>query len=133
MLLLLRMWVLFSNFSRLGSCHLATTREVIKIISQHISVYHSSHPHFPSHDAFVNTYTCASHWHHTGSLEEIPEQEAIQEGELLHLRVNPEGGSGESGLLFELPECPNHYPTTYVKGKPRSIAIPYLCFLNSIC
>jgi hypothetical protein len=85
------------------------------------SYSHSSYPHFPSHDAFVNTYTCASHWHHTGSLEEIPEQETTQEGELLHLRAHPDGGP--VGGVFELPECPNHYPTTYVKGKPRSIAV----------
>ena len=69
--------------------------------NNHSSYHHPSHPHFSSHDAFVNTYTCASHWHHTGSLEEIPEQETTQEGELLHLRAHPEGGS--VGGVFELP------------------------------
>jgi hypothetical protein len=86
-----------------------------------ISYCHPSHQHSPTHDAFVNTYTCASQLHHTGSLEEVQDPETIQEGELLHLRVNPEGDS--VGDVFELPECPNHYPTTYVKGKPRSIAV----------
>ena len=94
---------------------------VKEVIEKYNKNNHSSHPHFPSHDAFVNTYTCASHWHHTGSLEEIPEQETTQEGELLHLRAHPDGGP--VGGVFELPECPNHYPMTYVKGKPRSIAV----------
>ena len=91
------------------------------VIEKYNKNNHSSHPHFPSHDAFVNAYARASHWHHTGSLEEVQDPETIQEGELLHLGVHPAGGSG--GDVFELPECPNHYPTTYVKGKPRSIAV----------
>ena len=111
--------MLSSNLSRLGSCRLAPTRNLIKTTIHHIirSLISSA---FPSHNASVDTYTYASHWHHTGSEEEIQDPETIQEGELLHLGVHPAGGSG--GDVFELPECPNHYPTTYVKGKPRSIA-----------
>jgi hypothetical protein len=30
-----------------------------------------------------------------------------------------EGGAEEEDLL----ECPNHHPTTFIKGKPRSIII----------
>ena len=99
----------------------------------HISSHHFTSPHYCSSWCIRYTHTFASHWHHIGSPEEIQEQEIIQEGELLHLGVHPDGGSAGDGQLVELPECPNHYLTTYVKGKPRSIAIPYPCFLNLIC
>ena len=45
-------------------------------------------------------------------LQEVLQQEVLGEGEL----------DGE-----QLPECPDHQPSTFVKGKPRSI-LSLLCF-----
>ena len=50
---------------------------------------------------------------------ELPEPEG-QQGEL------PQGAEEEE----DLPECPDHRPSTYVEGKPRSI-ISLLLFLLS--
>jgi hypothetical protein len=46
--------------------------------------------------------------------EEIPQQEV------------PEG---EGQVQEELLECPDHKPSAYLKGKPRSI-LSLLCFIN---
>ena len=48
------------------------------------------------------------------------EQQAAQEQE-----VQEEGGVN----MEDLHECPNHHPSSFLKGKPRSI-ISLLCFLN---
>ena len=37
---------------------------------------------------------------------------------------------GERQVQEELPECPDHRPLAYVKGKPRSI-LSLLCFINA--
>jgi len=64
--------------------------------------------------------------HHTGSLEnEVGpvEQEETPEQEL---QGGPEPGE-------ELQECPDHKPSTFEKGKPRSIlSLPILANLISI-
>jgi len=64
--------------------------------------------------------------HHTGSQEnEVgpEEQEETQEQELPG-ELEPEG---------ELQECPNHKPSTFEKGKPRSIlGLPILANLIDI-
>ena len=51
---------------------------------------------------------------------ELPEAEG-QQGEL------PQGAEKEE----DLPECPDHRPSTYVEGKPRSI-ISLLLFYDSV-
>ena len=53
-------------------------------------------------------------------LEHQEEQQAAQEQE-----VQAEGGVN----VEDLPECPNHQPSLFLKGKPRSI-LNLLCFLN---
>ena len=68
--------------------------------------------------------------HAIGSLERVmilefeperqEEQQATQEQE-----VQVEGGVNMEGL----PECPNHQPSSFPKGKPQSI-LRLLCFLN---
>jgi len=64
--------------------------------------------------------------HHTGSQEnevELEEQEETPEQEL---QGGPEPGE-------ELQECPDHKPSTFEKGKPRSIlSPPILANLNDI-
>jgi len=64
--------------------------------------------------------------HHTGSLENKmgpEEQEETQEQEL------PGGPEPER----ELQECPDHKPSTFEKGKPRSIlSLPILANLIDI-
>ena len=47
------------------------------------------------------------------------EQQATQEQEVQAEGVNVE----------DLPECPDHQPSSFIKGKPRSI-LSLLCFLN---
>ena len=48
------------------------------------------------------------------------EQQAAQEQE-----VQAEGGVN----MEDLPECPDHQPSLFLKGKPRSI-LSLLCFQN---
>ena len=57
-----------------------------------------------------------------GSEEIVPQEYEEQEGSLHHLEVNPGGATGGGGAVEELPECPEHYPTTFIKGKPWSIS-----------
>ena len=52
--------------------------------------------------------------------EHQEEQQAAQEQE-----VQAEGGVN----MEDLPECPDHQPSSFLKGKPRSI-LSILCFLN---
>ena len=37
---------------------------------------------------------------------------------------------GEGQVQEELPECPDHKPSAYLKGKPQSI-LSLLCFINA--
>ena len=64
---------------------------------------------------------------HIGSFEEITllefEGEPEEQQEASHA-VAPEG---EEQTLKDLPECPDHRPTSFIKGKPRSI-LSLLCF-----
>jgi hypothetical protein len=60
--------------------------------------------------------------------EETEQPENEQQGaELFHLDVSSGGAAEDEGQIFELPECPDHYPTSFVKGKPRCIYPPFLC------
>jgi hypothetical protein len=54
--------------------------------------------------------------HRIGLLEETLEVHR-EEPEQVLLEVNQEEGAEEE----QLPECPNHVPSTFEKGKPRSI------------
>ena len=99
------------------------------------------------HDAFVNTMllrnTCTNTffmYHHTtlvnifvfaipytifmhlGSTEEITLLE-INEGEEGDQQEIPQATAPkeEEQIPEELPECPDHRPTSFLKGKPRSI------------
>ena len=64
---------------------------------------------------------------HIGSSERITllEFEAEEENQEALQQVAPE--SEEQAL--ELPECPDHRPTSFLKGKPQSI-LSLLCFTN---
>ena len=59
---------------------------------------------------------------HLGSEEEITllEFDEIEEGDQ---QENPQVTAleGEEQNPEELPECPDHHPTSFLKGKPRSI------------
>ena len=59
---------------------------------------------------------------HLGSEEEITllEFDEVEEGDQ---QENPQAASpeGEDQNPEELPECPDHRPTSFLKGKPRSI------------
>jgi hypothetical protein len=59
--------------------------------------------------------------HHTGSLEEAPAvvQEERTEAELQELQAQEVPELEELGE--DLPECVDHQPSSFEKGKPRSI------------
>ena len=59
---------------------------------------------------------------HLGSTEEITLLE-INEGEKGDQQEIPQAVAPEEEeqILEELPECPDHCPTSFLKGKPRSI------------
>ena len=66
---------------------------------------------------------------HIGSSERITllEFEAEKEdNQEAPQQIAPES---EEQALEELPECPDHKPTTFLKGKPRSI-LSLLCFIK---
>ena len=74
---------------------------------------------------FIFTYvhrTCIM----VGYEETVPPETQEQEAEVHHLEVNPGEVTGDRQII-ELPECPEHYPMTFVKGKPQSISdLPYI-------
>ena len=59
---------------------------------------------------------------HLGSEEEITllEFDEVEEGDQ---QENPQVAApeGEEQTLEELPECPDHRPTSFLRGKPQSI------------
>ena len=75
--------------------------------------------------AFVIPYAI---FMHIGSTEEITllEFNEGEEGDQQEIpqAVTPED---EEQTPEELPECPNHRPTSFLRGKPRSI-LSLLCF-----
>ena len=67
---------------------------------------------------------------HRGSIEEITLLE-FNEGEEGDQQEIPQATAPEEEeqIPKELPECPDHRPTSFLKGKPRSIlSLP--CFTN---
>ena len=78
-------------------------------------MYHASYP-IPPCVCILAIYTMLMH---IGSLEgvtlmeyELVEDEPMQEQEIQEPEEVP---------ASELPECPEHLPTNFIKGKPRSI------------
>jgi hypothetical protein len=69
------------------------------------------------------------HLHHTGSQEGIlvavpeepKEQPKVQEQEV------PEA---DEEVDEDLPECPDHRPSSFERGKPRSIFLPWFAIIN---
>ena len=57
-----------------------------------------------------------------GYEELVPRETQEPEAEVHHLEVNLGEATGGDGQITELPECPEHYPTTFMKGMPQSIA-----------
>ena len=77
------------------------------------------------HDALVNIYAFAISYAifmHLGSEEEITllEFDEAEEGDQ---QENPQvvAPEGEEQNPEELSECPDHRPTSFLRGKPRSI------------
>jgi hypothetical protein len=52
----------------------------------------------------------------------IPEEDQEQPGE-------PEEAASEGNAVDELPECPDHRPSSFLKGKPRCMLTRYLYIL----
>ena len=70
-------------------------------------------------NAFAISYVILMH---LGSTEEITLLE-FNEGEEGDQQEIPQAAApkGEEQTLEELPKCPDHRPTSFLKGKPRSI------------
>jgi hypothetical protein len=72
------------------------------------------------------------HLHHTGSQTEspvvIPEEPEVQ------LEVQPqEVTEADEEDVEELSECPDHRPSSFERGKPRSISLlVYKYFINAL-
>ena len=71
---------------------------------------------------------------HLGSEEEITLLE-FEEAEEGNQQEDPQAAApeGVEQNLEELPECPDHHPTSFLRGKPRSIiSLPviYKCLLT---
>ena len=73
---------------------------------------------------------------HIGSPEGVTLLEFEEEAEENQETPRPVAPKGEEQAPEELPECPNHQPTSFLKGKPRSI-LSLLCFtkyhLSPLC
>ena len=74
---------------------------------------------------------------HIGSSEEITLLEFNEEEEEDQQEMPQATTLGEEEqTLKDLPECPDHWPTSFLKGKPRSI-LSLLCFtklhLSPLC
>ena len=66
---------------------------------------------------------------HIGSPEGVTLLEFKEEAEDNQGTPQTAAPKGEEPATDELPECPDHRPTSFLKGKPRSI-ISLLCFIK---
>ena len=65
------------------------------------------------------------HLHHIGSQTESP---VVVPEEQLEVQPQEVTGADEEDVE-ELPECPNHRPSSFERGKPQSIFLPGLRLL----
>ena len=94
------------------------------------------HLHFMHHDHYMSSLRCTYAWalihlHHTGSQEELlvavqEEQTGTDPQEVQAQEVPEEEEQGE-----DLPECVDHQPSSFERGKPRSILSLLLYKSNS--
>jgi hypothetical protein len=69
------------------------------------------------------------HLHHTGSQTENPV--VVPEEPEEQLEVQPqEVTKGDEEDVEELPECPDHRPSSFERGKPWSIFYPRFAIIN---
>ena len=66
---------------------------------------------------------------HIGSPEGVTLLEFEGEAEDNQGTPQPAAPKGEEPAIDELPECPDHRPTSFLKGKPQSI-LSLLCFIK---
>jgi hypothetical protein len=69
--------------------------------------------------------------HHTGSQEVTPV--AVPEEPEEQPEVQEQVPEADEEVGEDLPECPDHRPSSFERGKPRSISIP-VCkyFINAL-
>jgi hypothetical protein len=69
------------------------------------------------------------HLHHTGSQTESPV--VVPEEPEEQLEVQPqEVTEADKEDVEELPECPDHRPSSFERGKLRSISLPWFAIIN---
>ena len=66
---------------------------------------------------------------HIGSPEGVTLLEFKEDAEENQETPQPAAPEGEEPDTKELPECPDHRPTSFLKGKPQSI-LSLLCFIK---
>ena len=66
---------------------------------------------------------------HIGSSKGVTLLEFEEEAEDNQGTPQPTALEGEKPATDKLPECPDHRPTSFLKGKPRSI-LSILCFIK---
>jgi hypothetical protein len=70
-----------------------------------------------------------THLHHTGSQTENPV--IVLEEPEEQLEVQPqEVTEADEEDVEELPECPDHHPISFERGKPQSISLPRFAIIN---
>ena len=67
---------------------------------------------------------------HIGSPEGVTLLKFKEEVEDNQVTPQTTAPKGEEPSTDELPECPDHRPTSFLKGKPWSI-LSLLCFINN--
>ena len=67
---------------------------------------------------------------HIGSPEGVTLLEFEEEAEDNQGTPQPAAPKGEESATDQLPECHDHRPTSFLKGKPWSI-LSLLCFINN--
>ena len=104
------------------SCYNFNTLLLRTLMGMHFIIsYHQCH--------YLCIHDILFHAHHIGSPEGVTLLEFEEEAEENQETPQTAAPKGEEPDNEELPECPNHRPTSFLKGKPRSI-ISLLCFFK---
>jgi hypothetical protein len=69
------------------------------------------------------------HLQHTGSQTESPIVVPEETEEQLEVQPQEVPKANEEDVE-ELPECPDHRPSSFERGKPRSISLPRFAIIN---
>jgi hypothetical protein len=95
-------------------------------IVKHVHSYASIHDHHLSLYIITFLVFTHTHVHHTGSQEEVTVLEPEEQVEGAQLDVPAQEVQANEEADEELQECPDYRPSSFERGKPRSIS-PSVC------